>query len=131
MRWVIMAIVMALAVAAFGQQVGQEQTSSIETLTAEAATRLVAGKKPSLDLSGLTTLSDDAAEALSKHDGSLTLNGLMVLSPHVAEAVAKTNGWLRLHGLTTISPEVARALAKHEGPLELPGRSAPCKAPSS
>jgi len=120
MHWVLVAIVMAMAVPASGQQDGQEDTSSLKELRAEEATRLVARKLPFLDLSGLTTLSDDAADALSKHEGFLTLNGLTTLSPKAAEAVARTSGWLRLHGLTVLSPEVAKALAKHRGPWSFP-----------
>jgi len=74
----------------------------------------------SLLLNGLTSLSDTAAESLSKHEGDLHLNGLTSLSDTAAEYLgmcpdtlhAKVNNWpesaaaaLRSH--TPDSPEEA------------------------
>lgn len=45
-----------------------------------------------LVLSGLTTLSDAAAESLSKHNGELHLSGLATLSDAAAESLSKHRG---------------------------------------
>jgi hypothetical protein len=74
-----------------------------------------------LDLSGLATISDEAAEGLLHHTGSLNLSGLESLSPHAAELLAQHKGSLYLGGLTEISDEVAQALSKHHGTLTLTG----------
>jgi hypothetical protein len=47
-----------------------------------------------LHLSGLTSLSDIAAEALAKHQGDLELSGLTSLSDFAAEAFAGTKDLL-------------------------------------
>ena len=67
-----------------------------KTLTVEQAKELAHQKGGRLYLDGLTTLSDEAAKALAKHEG-----------------------YLRLNGLTTLSDEAAKALAQHEGSLSL------------
>ena len=74
-----------------------------------------------LNLSGLQTISDEAAEGLARHTGSLDLSGPESLSLHAAEFLAKHNGNLYLGGLTEISDEVAQALSKHHGTLTLTG----------
>ena len=68
----------------------------------------------------MTSLSDAAAEALSKHHGELSLSGLTSLSDAAAEALGRhKGGWLRLHCLETLSDAAALSLSKHEGVLEL------------
>ena len=52
-------------------------------------------------LDGLTSLSDKAAESLSKHRGYLYLNGLTSLSNTSAESLSKHNGYLYLNGLVS------------------------------
>ena len=74
-----------------------------------------------LDLSGLTTLSDSAAQALAKMKGGLWLNGLGSLSVGAARGLSAHAGDLYLRGLVTISDEVAEALAQHTGYLSLAG----------
>lgn len=74
-----------------------------------------------LNLSGLTTISDEAAEGLTRHTGSLDLSGLESLSLHAAEFLAQHKGSLYLGGLTEMSDEVAQALSKHHGTLTLTG----------
>ena len=49
----------------------------------------------------MTTISDDVAEILARHNGHL--------------------GYLSLCGLKTISDEAAKALANHQGDLSLDG----------
>ena len=85
-----------------------------------------------LHLNGLTSLSDAAAESLSKrrllpHEGSLYLNGLTSLSDAAAESLSKHQGYiLSLISLADLSDEAARSLADYEGILHLPGnRSLP------
>jgi hypothetical protein len=112
MRWVIVSIVMAMMVPAFGQQ----DTNEIQELDVEQA-RDLATREGSLSLRGLPTLSPEVAEALARHKGLLLLDGLTTLSPEVAEALATHRGDLNLGSLTTLSVEAAKALAKHEGVL--------------
>ena len=80
-------------------------------------------------LEGLTTLSDAAAESLSKHEGEIDLCGLTNLSDAAAESLSKhegqpTRGWtmdLGLGGLTELSAAAAESLSKHKGHLDLGG----------
>jgi hypothetical protein len=83
--------------------------------------RALSATKGSIDLSGLTLLSGSAAEALGAHKGSLSLNGLSSLDVRVARGLAKHRGGLYLNGLTKISSAVAQALAHHQGDLYLEG----------
>ena len=77
-----------------------------------------------LSLSGLTTLSDAAAESLSKHTGDLNLHGLTTLSDAAAESLSKPRGSLYLYGLTTLSDAAAESLSKHRGGnLDLSGEA--------
>ncbi len=55
-----------------------------------------------INLSGLTGLSDAAAESLSKHEGELDLGGLTTLSDAAAEILSKHEGELRLCGLESL-----------------------------
>jgi hypothetical protein len=74
-----------------------------------------------LDLSGLTELSDAAAESLSKHKGrehydSLDLRGLADLSDQAAESLSKHKGYyLSLDGIKKLSDAAAQSFAKHKG----------------
>jgi hypothetical protein len=62
-------------------------------------------------LSKATSITDDAAELLSKHEGSfLFLNSVTELSDAAAESLSKFHGSLYLQGLTEISNEVAKFL---------------------
>ena len=74
-----------------------------------------------LNLSGLDSISDEAARGLSKHTGTLDLSGLKILSFGAAEHLAQHKGSLNLGSLTEISDEVAQALSKHHGTLTLTG----------
>jgi hypothetical protein len=47
-----------------------------------------------LDLSGLESLSDAGAEALSKHKGGLKLIGLQSLSEAAEKALSKNKGYV-------------------------------------
>ena len=73
----------------------------------------VAGKhKEGLNLNGLTTLSDAAAEALATHKGYLNLDGLTTLSAAAAKALAKHKGELWLHGVARAAVTRARKKLK-------------------
>jgi hypothetical protein len=79
-----------------------------------------------LNLYDLKSLSDAAAEALSKHKGYLNLAGLESLSDtpgHIALAkkLASQKDELWLNELTSLSAAAAKALSKHEGELKLRG----------
>ncbi len=54
--------------------------------------RALASMRARLDLSGLTTLNDAAAEGLRKQKGSLDLSGLSTLSDAAAESLGKHEG---------------------------------------
>ena len=74
----------------------------------------------SLDLSGLESLSDSAAEALSKHKGDLILPYLESLSDspgHIALAkkLASQKVYLNLWKLKSLGDAAAEALSKHKG----------------
>ena len=74
----------------------------------------------SWDQSGLlTSLSDAAAESLSKHEGGLNLSGLTTLSDAAAESFSRHEGVLLFEGLTTLTDAAAESLSKHEGGLYL------------
>jgi hypothetical protein len=74
-----------------------------------------------LNLKGLTSLSDTAAEALSKHMGGINLDGLTCLSDAAAESLSKHSGDIKLNGLTCLSDAAAEALSKHSGDIKLNG----------
>jgi len=74
-----------------------------------------------LNLDGLITLSDAAAEVLAKHKGDLHLSGLIALSDAAAKALAQHNGNLDLRRITTLSDAAAKALAQHRNELNLSG----------
>jgi hypothetical protein len=81
----------------------------------------LASQKGELDLGGLKSLSDAAAEALSKHKGKLSLWGLKSLSDAAAESLSKHKGDLNLYGLKSLSDAAAESLSKHKGDLDLSG----------
>ena len=85
-----------------------------------------------LSLNGLASLSNVAAEHLSRHGswfesdegeiyGDLCLDGLTELSDAAAESLGKHEGGLSLAGLTLLSDPVAESLSKHQGWLQLYG----------
>ena len=91
------------------------------TSITDAAAEVLSKHKGELALFGLTELSDAAAEALSKHEGELILDGLTELSDAAAEALSKHQGFLILKGLTELTDYAAEALSKHQGNLLLDG----------
>ena len=75
------------------------------------------------ELRYLRTLSDAAAESLSKLRGDLSLSGLTTLSDAAAESLSKHKGRLDLRGLTTLSDAAAESLSKKRGELFLSGKA--------
>ena len=75
-----------------------------------------------VELSELTELDDDAAEILSKGHWDLFLDVLTSLSDAAAESLSKSKSWdLQISGLTSLSDAAAESLSKHEGSLSLDG----------
>ncbi|MDB0056746.1 hypothetical protein N9F36_06565 [Akkermansiaceae bacterium] len=75
----------------------------------------------SIDLGELTSITDEAAEVLSRYEGQLYLDGLTELSEAAVESLSKHKGMLSLNGLTELSDAAAEALSKHKGNLSLAG----------
>jgi hypothetical protein len=95
-------------------------------ITAEPATaRNLLAQHGRLDLKGLTSLSDAAAEALSCQKGFLSLSGLKSLSDSSAEALSRHEGFLDLSGVASLSDSSARSLANifRKGFLWLEGQA--------
>lgn len=78
-------------------------------------------QKGTLYLNGLVTLSDLAAQEFGQHEGSLYLNGLTNLKNAAAESLAQHKGLLGLNGCLELSDHAASRLARHVGRLELSG----------
>ena len=95
--------------------------SEFTAIEDEAAEILCRTEETELILSGLTRLSDAAAESLAKHQGYLSLNGLTSLSDAAAESLGKHQGDLWLKGLTSLSDAAAESLGQHQGTLLLSG----------
>ena len=100
-----------------------EDTNKIKSLTAEQAAELVAEKKGSLSLRGLTSIDKDVAQELAKFEGEwLILRGLTSIDKDVAQELAKFEGvWLWLHGLKSID-EVSLAYLKSNKSIGLPAK---------
>ena len=97
-------------------------TYEIKSLTAEQAAELVAVKKGSLFLPGLTSIDKDVTQELAKIKGELYLGGLTSIDKDVAHELGKFEGlWLHLRGLTSIDKDVAHELAKVKRNLFLNG----------
>jgi hypothetical protein len=75
--------------------------------------------KDSVDLSGFTSIDDDAAEALGKSSESINLNGLTNLSDAAAIALGEGSGELELDGLASLSDAAAKGLGKHKRYMSL------------
>ncbi len=95
---------------------------ALTELTPDVAAEL-ARSKTCLSLAGLTSLSPEAARALTAAAAHrrLDLSGLKTLSPEVAKILAGYPGSLDLSGLVDLSPESAAAIAQHPGDTNLAG----------
>ena len=91
---------------------------ALKALSTEVA-KALAQSRDHLVLNGVTTLSDEAAKALTEKAigrNVLYLNGLTSLSPVAAKAICQREGDLYLNGLTTILIDVLKSLAEHKSP---------------
>ena len=89
------------------------------TSISDEAAELLSNHHDYLELDGITELSDSAAESLSRHQGSLDLGGLTELSDSAVESLSKHQGALYLNELTELSDSAAESLSKHQGDLIL------------
>jgi len=88
-----------------------------DVLTNEIAEWYLSDSK-SVDLETFTAIENAAAESLCKHRGLLLrLDGLTSLSDGAAENLSRFNGSLTLDGLTSLSDAAAESLSKHRGPI--------------
>lgn len=98
-------------------------TISDETLKALAEHKSPRYARPVVDLTGLTTLSDEGAAILAawpKWNGELPK--LPTLTEKIAAALAASRNWDgKLPAVTTVSAQAAQALARRKGNLALDG----------
>lgn len=103
--------------------------AGLVTIDDDVAKVLSSHQGAELQLNGLTSLTDVAADSLKNFEGDNTeiwakglgLNGLTNLSDRAARSFGKHKGTMKLNGLTTLSVVAAKHLAKHDGDLELYG----------
>ena len=102
---------------------------------------LAHGYRGSLDLSQLSSISQELADLLAQYpttgkkehkivngvaeehgeDEILELTGLEELSPAIAKSLGRHKGWLVLRGFQELSSESAEAISMHDGRLSLSG----------
>ncbi|MDB4785601.1 hypothetical protein OAG31_03250 [Akkermansiaceae bacterium] len=100
---------------------GALDLSGLTSLSDAAAESLSKHKGRILELSGLTSLTDAAAESLSRGEGDLNLSGLTSLTDAAAESLSRYEGTLNLRGLTSLTDAAAESLSRYEGTLNLSG----------
>ncbi|MDB4327567.1 hypothetical protein N8343_07755 [Akkermansiaceae bacterium] len=90
--------------------------SRATSITDEAAEALSISSRTHLELSGLKDISDAAAQSLAKSKGSIDLNGLTTLSVAAAQALAEhtDQDYLFLEGLSELGFEAELALASSQ-----------------
>jgi hypothetical protein len=94
----------------------------LKSLSDVAAEYLSKSAGPLLELGGLSRLSDGVAESLSNYRGKLVLDGLEDLTDEAAKCLSKFAGpWLQLGGLRRLSDGVAESLSNYRGELVLDG----------
>jgi uncharacterized protein (TIGR03067 family) len=98
---------------ALGQAKCAINLGGVREISPEAAAALVRGNN-SLSL-GLTSLTPQVADELSKHSGWMTLRSLRTLDRPTATSLAKHKHWLSLNGLDSLQPEIAEALGRFNG----------------
>jgi formylglycine-generating enzyme required for sulfatase activity/TPR repeat protein len=98
---------------------GIAANASVDQETRQKCIEMLATTEEDLYLAGVTTLSDEVANAVARHQGTAWLDGLPTLSPLHAQALARHAGPLSLTGLFSLCDEAAEALAGHEGELFL------------
>ena len=92
------------------------------TLDEDVAKELSVSRKgylPDLSLNGLSDISVEVANHLSKKRGYLSLSGLSSLKPKVASSLGAKDGRLILNGVKQINADVAFSLGKRSGSVYL------------
>jgi tetratricopeptide (TPR) repeat protein len=97
---------------------GSLKLNGLETLSPDAAASIA--KCNSLELNGLTDLSEETISALNKNKGSIFLEGIKQLTPEKARLFIKHEGEIWFTGMTELSPEVVKHISKHNGVLGFP-----------
>lgn len=97
---------------------------TLPSISDSAAEKLMRGERPALDLWDVEEISAKAASFLAMQKGTLTL-GLTSLPDDVANELAKHEGELVLDSLASITEASTEALARHKGVVTLGGRSGP------
>lgn len=99
------------------EQTEEEQTEENEIVLNLAVAQEYLENPDKYDLSRVTAITDEAAEALSIARGEIDLSGLTAISDVAARALANMHEYsdLYLDGLTTLSVAAAQALAGHKG----------------
>lgn len=87
--------------------------SKLESLEAEIAKVFAESSAKELSFYGLKSISDGAAEQLSRFRGKLSLAGLRTMSDAAAASLAKHKGRLDLSGLDRLSRNAAESVRKH------------------
>jgi hypothetical protein len=101
---------------------GEMLILGLRSLSPEVAAALAKSQAATVWLYSVTSVSAEAAEAISMLPGHLVLTGLSELdSVPLAEKLAAQPNALSFPYLTTISPDIAAALAKNERSLTLAG----------
>jgi hypothetical protein len=91
----------------------------LRELDANVARKLSQTKARYLELDGLTSLTDELAEALSAYEGRLSLDGIQHLSDAQCEFLSRNRGGLLLNGVRSVSDAGAASFGRHSGPLLL------------
>jgi len=96
-------------------------TDTLKSLTLDQVRTFNAGGFGLSHLGGLTSISPDVAQELTKSTDWLYLEGLKTITPEVARALSATPCGLVLNGLVSLPPEVAEQLAKSDKTIYLDG----------
>ena len=105
-----------VVMSAEGHDIQLDAMSSLSDVAAE----ILSKHEGQIELDGLTELTDAAAESLSQHATTLRLTGLISLSDASAESLSKhLGGLLDLNNLTKLTDAAAESLSKYKGSLQL------------
>ena len=86
-----------------------------KVLTKEIAEKFLADED-SVDLTKFTTIEDEAAKSLGKHQGDLPLDGIKELSDEAAKGLAALKDQeLQIEGVTRLSDKAAKTLTTLDG----------------
>jgi hypothetical protein len=98
-----------------------DHLTSLSDSAAESLSKIDMDSYDYLSLNGLASLSDAAAYSLCKLKGRLILDGLTGLSDYAAECLSNLREELSLDGLTSLSDAAVYSLCKFKGRLSLDG----------